>query len=146
MNRRNAIKTLMGYAGKMSTSLFPLSALGVTPDSWSLGPSKLKRVIFFLQNQGFDPETCINNFENAEGKLSTIGLAPPMQALEPLMHKMHIISGLHGIHTTPGHSAYFGALGGYRGGLGVAPSGSYDRLCIKSDFTPNNYATPRNWC
>ena len=92
------------------------------PIRGALAQASLKE-LYFLQNQGFDPETCINNFENAEGKLSTIGLAPPMQALEPLMHKMHIISGLHGLAPTPGHSAYFGALGGYRGGLGVAPSG-----------------------
>jgi hypothetical protein len=30
---------------------------------------------------------------------------------------------LHGIHTSPSHSAFFGALGGYRGSDGVPPSG-----------------------
>jgi hypothetical protein len=31
---------------------------------------------------------------------------------------------LHGTHTSPSHSAFFGALGGYRGGDGVPPSAS----------------------
>jgi hypothetical protein len=35
---------------------------------------------------------------------------------------MHIINGLHGLHTSPSHGAYFGALGGYRGGYTAPPS------------------------
>lgn len=44
-------------------------------------------------------------------------------ALEPFKELMHIINGLHGLHTIPSRSAFFGALGGYRGSDGVRPSG-----------------------
>jgi len=42
----------------------------------------------------------------------------------PIRDKIHIINGLHGIHTSPAHSAFFGALGGYRGADGVPPASS----------------------
>ncbi len=81
------------------------------------------RVIFFLQNHGFDPLTCIPKDLNKEScALDGLTLEKPMQALEPYKNRMHIITGLHGRHTNPGHSAYFGALGAYRGGTGVPPS------------------------
>ena len=48
-------------------------------------------------------------------------LPEPISALEPYKDKINIITGLHGRHTSPSHSAYFGALGGYRGGIGVPP-------------------------
>lgn len=69
---------------------------------------------------------------------------------------MHIIAGLHGRHTSPGHSAFFGALGGYRGSDGVAPSAptiDYElskilphtllpHLCIGMDSIENMTAKP----
>ena len=69
---------------------------------------------------------------------------------------MHIINGLHGTHTSPSHSPFFGALGGYRGGDGVAPSGStidYElskvlpktllpHLCVGMDSIENMRAKP----
>jgi len=81
-----------------------------------------KRVIFFLQNHGFDPLTCIPEGLKESCALDGVTLQKPMQALEPYKNRMHIITGLHGRHTNPGHSAYFGALGAYRGGTGVPPS------------------------
>jgi hypothetical protein len=47
-----------------------------------------------------------------------------MSPLESFKDRLHIINGLHGTHTSPSHSAFFGALGGYRGGDGVPPSAS----------------------
>ena len=83
---------------------------------------KTKRVIFFLQNQGFDPQACISKEVVESCSLDGIKLQEPMKDLEPYKDRMHIITGLHGRHTSPSHSAYFGALGGYRGGSGVPPA------------------------
>lgn len=83
-----------------------------------------KRIIFFLQNHGFDPLTCIPKGLSESCTLDGITLEKPMQALEPYKNRMHIVTGLHGRHTSPGHSAFFGALGAYRGGTGVPPSAS----------------------
>jgi hypothetical protein len=83
-----------------------------------------KRVIFFLQNQGFDPKTCVPQGVNENASLADLTLPEPIQALEPYKDRINIITGLHGRHTSPSHSAYFGALGGYRGGIGVAPGGA----------------------
>jgi hypothetical protein len=81
-----------------------------------------KRVIFFLQNQGFDPVTCVPEGVNESTSLADVSLPEPIQALEPYKDKINIITGLHGRHTSPSHSAFFGALGGYRGGIGIPPS------------------------
>jgi len=83
-----------------------------------------KRIVFFLQNQGFDPLTCVASDLDGSAPLTEVKLQEPCQALEPLKDKMNIITGLHGRHTSPSHSAYFGALGGYRGGIGIPPSGA----------------------
>lgn len=69
---------------------------------------------------------------------------------------MHIINGLHGLHTSPSHSAFFGALGVYRGGIGVAAAGEtidhkisglvpqaiLPHLCIGQDSLPNMRSRP----
>ena len=87
------------------------------------GKGSPKRVIFFLQNQGFDPKTCIPAGMQNSGSLANATLPEPIEALEPYKERLHIINGLHGLHTSPSHSAFFGALGGYRGSDGVPPSG-----------------------
>jgi len=58
------------------------------------------------------------------GSLAKVKLPEPISPLEPYKDRLHIINGLHGIHTSPSHSAFFGALGGYRGSDGVPPSAS----------------------
>ncbi|MCA9136600.1 MAG: DUF1552 domain-containing protein, partial [Planctomycetales bacterium] len=83
-----------------------------------------KRIVFFMQNQGFDPKTCIPKGITGSGSLAKAVLPEPISALEPYKDRLHIINGLHGIHTSPSHSAFFGALGGYRGSDGVPPSAS----------------------
>ena len=105
-----------GVSAPLAWSLLPLNAQAANKTA---GP---KRVIFFLQNHGFDPLTCIPQGLEESCALDGVTLEPPMQALEPYKDRMHIITGLHGRHTNPGHSAYFGALGAYRGGTGVPPS------------------------
>mgnify|MGYP000915416574 FL=1 len=115
-----------------------------------------KRVIFFLQNQGFDPATCVPAGMKNSGSLARAKLPEPIEALEPFKERLHIINGLHGLHTSPSHSAFFGALGGYRGSDGVPPSAStidYElskvlpetllpHLCIGMDSIENMRAKP----
>jgi len=116
-------KSLQMLASGFGAAMFPGIAQAAFADpKYNLagGP---KRVIFFMQNQGFDPATCIPATMRNSGSLAGVKLPEPIKALEPYREKMHIINGLHGRHTSPGHSAFFGALGGYRGSDGVAPSG-----------------------
>jgi hypothetical protein len=115
-----------------------------------------KRIVFFLQNQGFDPKTCIPVGMTSSGSLAKAKLPEPIEALEPFKERLHIINGLHGRHTSPSHSAFFGALGGYRGSDGVPPSAptiDYDlskvlpqtllpHLCIGMDSLENMKAKP----
>jgi len=77
-----------------------------------------------MQNQGFDPNTCIPTNMRNSGSLENAILPDQIKALQPFRDKIHIINGLHGQHTSPAHSAFFGALGGYRGGDGIPPSAS----------------------
>lgn len=152
INRRTLLKTMAAGAGAaIGSSLFPGIARASTGSSG--GP---KRVIFFLQNQGFDPATCIPVGMRNSGSLAGAKLPEPIDALEPYKERLHIINGLHGLHTSPSHSAFFGALGGYRGSDGVPPAGptiDYElskvlpqtllpHLCIGMDSMENMTAKP----
>ena len=159
MKRRDSLKQLTAGFGAAAfstfgSSLFP--AMGQTPPPLTSSPGGPKRVVFFMQNQGFDPKTCIpTNLVNS-GSLAKSILPGPIAALEPFKEKLHIINGLHGTHTSPAHSAFFGALGGYRGSDGVPPSAStidYElsknlpktllpHLCIGMDSLDNMKAKP----
>jgi len=119
INRRNMLKgTVAGVGAALGSTLSPniLQAAAAYP-------SAPRRVIFFLQNQGFDPATCVPAGLDSSASLADVTLPEPISALEPHKHKINIINGLHGRHTSPSHSAFFGALGGYRGGIGIPPSG-----------------------
>jgi hypothetical protein len=156
MDRRIAMKTLFGGLGSLAlnSNLYAqFSPQNNVATNFSGGP---KRIVFFLQNQGFEPKTCIPAGMNSSGSLAAATLPEPIQALQPYREKIHIINGLHGKHTTPNHSAFFGALGGYRGGDGVPPSAStvdYElsralpesllpHLCIGMDSLDNMKAKP----
>ena len=148
INRRKMLRRLA--AATVATPLLPSLAKAAT------GKRKPKRIIFFLQNQGFDPKTCIPAGMTNSGSLGKAKLPEPIEALEPYKERLHIINGLHGMHTSPSHSAFFGALGGYRGSDGVPPSGptiDYElskvlpetllpHLCIGMDSTENMKAKP----
>ncbi len=126
LNRRNLLQGMATGAGAaFGVSLFPEQLLASPlPSASSLtSASSPKRIIFFLQNQGFDPATCIPEGMKRSGSLAGMKLPEPISPLEPFKDRMHIINGLHGVHTSPSHSAFFGALGGYRGSDGVPPSG-----------------------
>jgi len=118
LDRRTLItKMAAGVGAACGSSLFPEILRASTTSH-----SAPKRIIFFLQNQGFDPKTCIPIGMTASGSLAGAKLPEPISALEPFKERLHIINGLHGKHTSPSHSAFFGALGGYRGGDGMPPS------------------------
>ena len=148
INRRKMLRRMAAAA--VATPLLPSLAKVAT------GKRKPKRIIFFLQNQGFDPKTCIPAGMTNSGSLAKAKLPEPIEALEPYKERLHIINGLHGMHTSPSHSAFFGALGGYRGSDGVPPSGptiDYElskvlpetllpHLCIGMDSTENMKAKP----
>ncbi len=155
LNRR---KMLQGVA----TGLGAAFGSPLIPDQVKAAPAvsgKPKRVIFFLQNQGLDPATCVPKEllgAKASTSLSDVALPEPVSALEPYKDKINIISGLHGLHTSPSHSAFFGALGGYRGGIGIPPAGPtidhviseslpetiLPHLCIGMDAIENMISRP----
>ena len=152
ISRRKSLQTLAtGIGAAFGSSMYP--DLSQAASAASGGP---KRVIFFMQNQGFDPKTCIPSGMTSNSSLAKSVLPEPISALEPFKEKLHIINGLHGKHTSPSHSAFFGALGGYRGSDGVAPSAStidyelskvlpdtlLSHLCIGMDSIENMRAKP----
>ncbi|MEM9645361.1 MAG: DUF1552 domain-containing protein, partial [Planctomycetota bacterium] len=124
LNRRNLLQGMAAGVGAAFGAPMPSNSLMAaelkTPPL--IGNSTPKRIIFFMQNQGFDPKTCVPQGMRGSGSLGKAKLPEPIQALEPYKDRLHIISGLHGMHTSPSHSAFFGALGGYRGSDGVPPS------------------------
>ena len=137
-------------AAAVAAPLFPNLAQAAS------NKGKPKRIVFFLQNQGFDPATAIPEDLKSSGSLAKAKLPEPIEALEPYKERLHIINGLHGTHTSPSHSAFFGALGGYRGSDGVPPSGPtidytlskvlpetlLPHLCIGMDSLENMKAKP----
>ncbi len=155
MTRRKTLQSLAaGFGASLGSTVLPSFGNGnKLISSASGGP---KRVIFFMQNQGFEPGTCIPDGMGHSGSLAKAKLPEPISALEPFKDRLHIISGLHGIHTSPSHSAFFGALGGYRGSDGVPPSAStidYElskalpdtllpHLCIGADSLENMKTKP----
>ena len=144
-------KMLQGMAAAaVATPLFPDIAQAAS------SKGSPKRIIFFMQNQGFDPATAIPAGMKNSGSLAKVKLPEPIEALEPYKERLNIINGLHGVHTSPSHSAFFGALGGYRGSDGVPPSGPtidytlskvlpetlLPHLCIGMDSLENMKAKP----
>tara|TARA_B100001964_G_C14248660_1_gene608754 strand:+ start:54 stop:1364 length:1311 start_codon:yes stop_codon:yes gene_type:complete len=148
INRRKMLQGMAAAA--VAAPLLPSLAQAAS------SKGKPKRIIFFMQNQGFDPKTCIPEDMKVSGSLAKAKLPEPIEALEPYKERLHIINGLHGVHTSPSHSAFFGALGGYRGSDGVPPSAptiDYElskvlpetllpHLCIGMDSIENMKAKP----
>jgi hypothetical protein len=117
INRRNMLQGMAaGVGAAFGSTLIPNRVRAA-----AVKTGTPKRVIFFLQNQGFDPATCVPEGLDSSASLADITLPEPISALEPYKDKINIVTGLHGRHTSPSHSAFFGALGGYRGGIGVPP-------------------------
>ena len=109
-----------GVGAALGSSLVP-SAFA-TSEIGTPAVGKPKRIIFFMQNNGFHTDSCIPKGMRKSASLSDAKLPESIKPLEPYLDKINIINGLHGRHTTPTHSAYYGALGGYPGGEHRAPS------------------------
>lgn len=114
LNRRDMIKTMGVAAGVSAVTPFQTAlAADKKPDQSPIGRQP-KRVVFFLQAQGFSDANCevkgINNGQSLQSKDLPVFIDP----LAPHRDKLTIIQGLHGKHTSPAHSAYYGCLGGYR--------------------------------
>ena len=118
VTRRNALKTLA--AGTGSALFAPGVFHQQTADA--TGPvAAPKRVIFFLQNHGFDPRHArpveipffndLDRIENVD--LRTVRLPRYIDLLNPYNDKLTILHGLNGGHVVPGHGAPYGCLGGY---------------------------------
>jgi len=85
MNRRQSLQTLAaGFGAALGSSMVP--GLGRAASTVSGGP---KRIIFFLQNQGFDPATCIPAGMKTSGSLAGAKLPEPIAALEPFIAEGH---------------------------------------------------------
>lgn len=152
LDRRRMLQAVATGAGAALGLPLTAQRLLASPDTTSTP----KRIIFFLQNQGFHPATCIPKGLKNSRSLAGVKLPDPISPLEPYKERLHIINGLHGMHATPAHSAFFGALGGYRGGDGVPPSAStvdYElskvlpqtllpHLCIGMDSIENMTSKP----
>ena len=123
ITRRNLLRDVTTCSiGAAFASSFVPSVLG-SREHKSDATGKPKRVIFFLQNNGFHPNACIPvGMKKSASLLSGAKLPESIKPLEPYLDKINIINGLHGKHITPTHSAYYGALGGYPGGEHRAPS------------------------
>ncbi len=117
INRRNMLQGMAaGVGATFGSTLVPNKGIAAAAKT-----NVPRRIIFFMQNQGFDPATAVPQDLKDDTSLADVTLPEPISALEPHKDKIHIITGLHGRHTSPSHSAFFGALGGYRGGIGVPP-------------------------
>ena len=92
INRREMLGVM---AADLGSAMLPSSA---RPANKKAGSPM--RIIFFLQNHGFDPLTCIPKGLHESCALDGVTLEEPMQALEPYKDRMHIITGLHGRHTS----------------------------------------------
>jgi hypothetical protein len=113
--------TACGVGAALGSASFVPSPLRASDDK-SDATGKPRRVIFFLQNNGFHTNTCIPKGMKKSDSLFGAKLPESIKPLEPYLDKINIINGLHGRHISPTHNAYFGALGGYLGGEHRAPS------------------------
>ncbi len=157
LNRRRMLQGIAAGAGAAFGSPLVSDRVLAAPATNTLASNTTpKRIIFFMQNQGFHPDTCVPQGMKNSNSLANVKLPEPISPLEPYKERLHIINGLHGTHTSPSHSAFFGALGGYRGSDGVPPSAStidYElskalpqtllpHLCIGMDSIENMTSKP----
>ncbi|MEX1224390.1 MAG: hypothetical protein WEA31_07565, partial [Pirellulales bacterium] len=86
LNRRKMLQQVAVGAGAafglplLSERLLASPVSKVTPAAGNATP---KRIVFFLQNQGFDPKTCIPDRMNSSGSLAGVKLPEPISPLEP---------------------------------------------------------------
>ncbi|SVD58879.1 uncharacterized protein METZ01_LOCUS411733, partial [marine metagenome] len=82
MNRRKILQSMaLGVGASFGSGLLPNISKASTANS---AP---KRIIFFLQNQGFDPATTIPDGMKSSGSLAKAKLPEPIEALEPFKER-----------------------------------------------------------
>ena len=114
LNRRDIIKTFGAVAGASMVAPFHSALAKDKKLSQPQGGKQPKRVVFFLQSQGFSDANCTVKGIKSGKSLRSEDLPVFIDPLAPHRDKLTIIQGLHGKHTSPSHSAYYGCLGGYR--------------------------------
>ena len=85
-----------GVGAAVGSSFIP-SALSAS-EKTAAAPGKPRRVIFFLQNNGFHANTCIPLGMKQSGSLSGAKLPQSIKPLESYLDKITIVNGLHGLH------------------------------------------------
>ena len=118
INRREMVRRIAAGATTMSFGGAPAFAEALASIR---SQTSFRRIVFFLQNHGFNPLTCVPKDVQESCSLDSFKLEEPMRILEPYKDRMNVLLNMHGTHTAPHHSAYFGALGGFRGGYGTPP-------------------------
>jgi len=126
--RRGFLKHMGAFAGGLlttQTGVHGLASRGTMARGAAPAPSAgPRRIVFFLQNQGFYPEHCrpasVTIRPEEESRIDGVlearlagGEFP--EHLAPLAHladRMTIVQGLNGKHAQPFHSAGYGALSG----------------------------------
>ncbi|HIM28849.1 MAG TPA: twin-arginine translocation signal domain-containing protein, partial [Planctomycetes bacterium] len=117
LDRRTALKGVTLGAGAVALSPF-LKHLDMLQAAE--GQQLPKRLVFVVKSSGLQGE-----FLNPEGlkhggdtlvdePLQGKVLPESLKSLEPFKNKLTIIQGLSGRMTLAGHSAFYGALGGYK--------------------------------
>jgi hypothetical protein len=118
-NRRSMLRGCAGAAGGLlfAPQVWPTGLYGTEP---ARSP---QRVIFYLQNHGFDPRHALPpDIKVNEKTLDKVldaplkGLALPkfIDPLTPYLDKLTIVQGLNGKHIAPYHGAPYGSLGGFK--------------------------------
>jgi hypothetical protein len=118
VTRRNALKSLATGTGSALFAPGVFHCQNAFAASPATGP---KRVIFFLQNHGFDPRHArpieipfFNELDRVEDvDLKTLKLPPFIDLLNPYKDRLTIVHGLNGGHVSPGHGSPYGCLGGF---------------------------------
>ncbi|MDA7903722.1 DUF1552 domain-containing protein [Mariniblastus sp.] len=114
LNRRDMIKGICAVAGASTAVPYCTASAADNKVSQLHGAKQPKRVVFFLQSQGFSDDNCTVKGIKSGKSLKSKDLPVFIDPLSPHRDKLTIIQGLHGKHTSPAHSAYYGCLGGYR--------------------------------
>ena len=84
LNRRRLMQGIAASTGAaLGASLFTERLLASPVLASPVGNTTPKRIVFFMQNQGFDPKTCIPQGMKNSGSLANAKLPDPISALEP---------------------------------------------------------------
>ena len=129
IKRRTIFKGIAATA--VGSPILPVTAQA------SSNKKALKRIIFFLQNQGFDPHTAIPKDLNESASLDSFNFEEPIKELEPLKDKIHIINGLHGLHTSPSRADWWLPRRNWK-----SSSRPHYRSCNKPALTKNHITSP----